>query len=354
MNTQLDLSACPSPKWLPDGQSQTIFASRFVPRPSIFYARERIITTDNDFIDIDWNIPGQHPLVPADNMPATSTIYRKGQGTNPGSQTDTPPALVLFHGLEGSSQSHYARAICHYFRQKNWVVAVAHFRGCSGEANKLPRSYFSGDSADIHTIFKHVRHHLPNVRWHACGISMGGNALLKYTGEQQESLSWLQAVAGISVPLDLLATGKQLETGFFGRFVYTPHFLQTMKKKIREKSRQFPNDINIQKILQAKTLFEFDDAYTAPIHGFKGALDYWTRCSSKPFLKDIRIPALVMNARNDPFIPENSLPGLRDISASVTLHLPKTGGHAGFSTGAFPSNFNWLTHRLEKFFCQGS
>src|SRR5690606_16612346 len=118
------------------------------------------------------------------------------------------------------------------------------FRGCSGEPNKLPRSYFSGDSADIDTIFNHVRLRLPNARWHACGISMGGNALLKYTGERQESLNWLQAIAGISVHLDLVATGKQLETGFFGRFVYTPHFLQTMKKKIQEKSRQFPNAIN--------------------------------------------------------------------------------------------------------------
>ena len=267
---------------------------------------------------------------------------------------DTQPALVLFHGLEGSSQSHYARAICHYFRQKNWVVAVAHFRGCSGEPNKLPRSYFSGDSADINAIIKHLKQSMPNARWYACGISMGGNALLKYTGEQQESLSWLQAVAGISVPLDLLATGKHLETGFFGRFVYTPHFLQTMKKKIREKDRQFPNAMDTDKILQAKTLFEFDDAYTGPIHGFQGALDYWARCASKPFLKDIRIPTLVLNARNDPFIPEASLPGVKDISSYVTLHQPATGGHAGFSTGPFPSHFDWLPQRLEKFFRLGS
>ncbi|MBK1782032.1 alpha/beta fold hydrolase [Advenella sp. WQ 585] len=352
MNTQLDLSACPSPKWLPDGQSQTIFAARFVPRPKIVYARERITTTDNDFIDIDWNIPGLHPLAPDNDRPAAPTVFQQEPLTPP-PLPGTQPALILFHGLEGSSQSHYARAICHYFRQKNWVVAVAHFRGCSGEPNKLPRSYFSGDSADIDTIFHHVRQRLPNARWHACGISMGGNALLKYTGEQQESLGWLQAVAGISVPLDLLATGQQLETGFFGRFVYTPHFLQTMKKKIREKDRQFPNAINIHKILQAKTLFDFDDAYTGPVHGFKGALDYWTRCSSKPFLKDIRIPALVLNARNDPFIPETSLPGIKDVSTYVTLHQPKTGGHAGFSTGPFPSSFEWLPHRLEKFFCQG-
>jgi len=354
LTTQLDLSACPSPKWLPDGQSQTIFASLFVPRPPIFYARERIITADNDFIDIDWNIPDLHPLAPAGNLSATTAIFQETQNANPGCLPGTQPALVLFHGLEGSSQSHYARAICHYFRQKNWVVAVAHFRGCSGEPNKLPRSYFSGDSADIDTIFNHVRQRLPNARWHACGISMGGNALLKYTGERQESLNWLQAIAGISVPLDLVATGKQLETGFFGRFVYTPHFLQTMKKKIQEKSRQFPNAINTHKILQAKTLFDFDDAYTGPVHGFQGALDYWTRCSSKFFLKDIRTPTLVLNARNDPFIPESSLPGIRDISTYVTLHQPKTGGHAGFSTGPFPSSFDWLPHRLEKFFCQSS
>ncbi|NLY65246.1 MAG: alpha/beta fold hydrolase [Alcaligenaceae bacterium] len=353
MTTQLDFSACPSPKWLPDGQSQTIFASLYARRPDMYYARERVTTSDNDFIDLDWNIPGLHP-VSASGTHSIPTINWLDSGLQ-----QSPPlpqkqnALVLFHGLEGSSQSHYARAICHYFRQKNWVVVVAHFRGCSGEPNKLPRSYFSGDSADVHTVLNHVRLLLPNARWHACGISMGGNALLKYTGEQQESLGWLNAVAGISVPLDLVATGKQLESGFFGRFVYTPHFLQTMKKKIKEKNRQFPGMLDAHKIMQAKTLFEFDDRYTGPMHGFAGALDYWTRCSSKYFLQSIRIPALVLNARNDPFIPASSLPGIGDISRQVILHQPQTGGHAGFSTGPFPSRLDWLPCRLDKFFSQG-
>lgn len=333
------------PFWLPEGQSQTIIGAKVARCPHIQFTRQRLFTPDQDFIDLDWNIPPQ-PL--------------SGEALSPSLiNNDTPipdftgNALVLFHGLEGSSQSHYAQLICHDFREKGWAVVVAHFRSCSGEPNWKARSYFSGDTQDVATVMQALKARLPNAQWHAAGVSMGGNVLLKYTGEQGSNSHFLQAVAGISAPTDLLASGLQLGKGFFGRFVYTPYFLHTMKQKIREKAARFPGEINIQAVAAAKSLQDFDDAYTGPIHGFKDACDYWTRCSSKPFLKDIRIPTLVLNAKNDPFVPRESLPTPQDISQYVTLHQPENGGHVGFSHGTFPHRQGWLSARLYRFFTQG-
>ncbi|MDY3330408.1 MAG: hydrolase [Pelistega sp.] len=315
------------PFWLPEGQSQTIIGSKLARYPRIQFTRQRIATDDGDFIDLDWNIPVAEPV-----------------------STFTGHAFVLFHGLEGSSQSHYAQSLCHDFRSRGWAVVVAHFRGCSGEPNRLARSYFSGDTKDVAIVMNALLARLPHARWHAAGVSMGGNVLLKYLAEQGEQARFLHAAASVSTPTDLLATGLQLGKGFFGRFVYTPYFLTTMKPKMREKAKQFPDLIDIQGIEAAKTLQEFDDRYTGPIHGFKDAVDYWTRCSSKPELMHIRIPTLILNAKNDPFVPRESLPTIHDVSSSVLLHQPEHGGHVGFSQGTFPHKLGWLSERLNRFF----
>ena len=268
--------------------------------------------------------------------------------------TEDTPALVVFHGLEGSSHSHYAQAIAQHFRARGWVVVIAHFRSCSGFTNRMARAYYSGDSADIEFILSTARQRLPRARWHAIGVSLGGNAMLKHIGEQGSALSWLASCAAVSVPLDLVACGNRLSETRLGKHLYSRYFLKTMKNKVLEKAKRFPGTIDVLRLSLVKSLREFDDLYTAPMHGYKTALDYWTRASSKPHLKDIAVPTLVLNARNDPFIPEPSLPGSHDCSPSVILHQPAEGGHVGFVTGPFPGHLGWLPIRLARFFETGT
>lgn len=358
---RLDTSPCPVPAWLPDRHSQTIYAALLAQHHNIAFVRQRVDTPDTDFIDIDWTGPGLSPHKRSDGQPITASgpivasktaaarwITDEDWKSLP-QATDTP-ALVLFHGLEGSSMSSYAQSIAHHFRARGWIVAIAHFRGCSGTPNRLARAYYSGDSAEIGFMLETVRARIPHARWHAVGISLGGNALLKYLGEQQTGASWLAACAGVSVPLDLAASGTVLCQGVINRRLYGAHFLKTMKHKVLEKARRFPGAIDVMRIANARDLRDFDDAYTAPMHGFRNALDYWTRASSKPWLASIGTPTLVLNARNDPFLPESALPMPRDCSGHVLLHQPEEGGHAGFPSGSFPAHLNWLPQRLGRFF----
>lgn len=361
---RLDTSPCPVPAWLPGRHSQTIYAALFAQHHSIAFVRQRVDTPDTDFIDIDWTGPGLFPHKRADGQPIDNTTPVVAGKTAAARwmtdadwqslpQTPDTPALVLFHGLEGGSTSRYAQSIAHHFRARGWIVAVAHFRGCSGTPNRLARAYYSGDSAEVGFMLDTVRARIPHARWHAVGVSLGGNALLKFLGEQEDKVSWLAACAGVSVPLDLVAGGNTLSHGLFNRRVYTAYFLKTMKHKVLEKARRFPGAIDVMRIAHARDLRDFDDAYTAPMHGFRHALDYWTRASSKPWLASISVPTLVLNARNDPFLPESALPMPRECSEQVLLHQPAEGGHAGFPTGAFPAHLGWLPQRLGRFFETG-
>ncbi|WP_233233595.1 YheT family hydrolase [Bordetella sp. LUAb4] len=363
-HARLDTTPCPVPAWLPDGHSQTIYAATLAQYHRIAFVRERVETPDGDFVDIDWTGPGLFPHKSPDNQgniatPAVaSTPTAAARWINEADwaslpQTEGTPALVLFHGLEGGSMSRYAQSVSHHFRARGWIVAIAHFRGCSGVPNRLARAYYSGDSDEVGFMLNSVRARVPHARWHAVGVSLGGNALLKYVGEQQEQVAWLGACAGISVPLDLVAGGNSLSKGFINRRIYSAYFLRTMKHKVLEKARRFPGSIDVMRIAHARDLRDFDDAYTAPMHGFRNALDYWTRASSKPWLASVTVPTLVLNARNDPFFPEPALPGPADCSAAVLLHQPATGGHAGFPTGAFPGHLGWLPQRLGRFFETG-
>lgn len=340
MPAHLDTTPCPTPHWLPEGHSQTIFAALFAKHRRAGFVRERVDTPDSDFIDLDWTAPG---LVPGPGAILPAELPQPSEN-----------ALVLFHGLEGSSNSHYAQAIAAYFRSRGWTVVVPHFRGCSGEPNRLPRAYHSGDSAEIGFMLDTVRRRLPQARWHAVGISLGGNALLKHLGEQGSTAGWLTAAAGVSAPVDLVAGGNTLGTGIVNRQIYTHMFLRTLKTKTLDKSQMFPGSIDIIRVANARDLREFDDAYTAPIHGFVDANDYWTKASSKPLLVEVAVPTLVLNAQNDPFLPAKYLPGPTEASAQVLLHQPPQGGHVGFSSGRFPGNLNWLPQRLATFFRAGT
>ena len=311
-----------APFWLPGGNLQTIWPalySRRVFGPHPRYQRERWATPDSDFVDVDF-------LVPAVTQPEKPSTPQSG---------DT--LLVLFHGLEGSSRSHYSEAFADFAHSHGMGFAVPHFRGCSGELNHGPRAYHSGDFEEIGWVLQRMRqrHAGPII---AVGVSMGGNALLRWAQEAGDSAgSVVAAVAAVSSPIDLAAGGMAIGRGF-NRLVYTRMFLNTMKPKALRKLAQHPGLFDRQALLAARDLYEFDNIFTAPLHGFKSTDDYWARASAKPHLHRIRIPALVVNARNDPFVPAASLPSHGEVGTQVTLWQPAQGGHVGFPQGTIPGH----------------
>ena len=310
-----------APAWLPGGHAQTIYPlTRRGDIPA--YRRERWETPDNDFIDIDW-LDAPHAA--------------------------DAPLVVLFHGLEGSSHSHYARALMHALARRGWAGAVAHFRGCSGEPNRLPRAYHSGDSAEIDWVLRRFRLRFPQRAIHAAGVSLGGNALLKWLGEREGAAQDIvQSAAAVCAPLDLTAAGMALQRGF--NRLYAKHFLLTLKPGALAKLERFPELFDRRRMLTSKTLYAFDDAVTAPVHGFRDAADYWLRASSKPWLPGVRVPTLVINALNDPFLPASALPHQQQVASAVTLAYTAGGGHVGFVSGPFPGHLDWLPQRLLAFF----
>lgn len=354
LKAALDLASCPVPLWLPDRQSQTLFGALAAPFNRIRFVRERVDTPDGDFIDLDWNAPALQLRSRRKQDPALAHTAAV-RWITPADQehinaASAQPALLLLHGLEGSSQSRYAQSITQFFLASGWLVVVAHFRGCSGFPNRLARAYHSGDSEEISFILDTVRQRAPEAKWHAIGVSLGGNALLKRLGETPEQFNWLEAAAAISAPLDLVAAGNHLSDNLFNREIYSRHFLRTLKPKVLEKSRRFPGVIDVMRLNQARDLRDFDNVYTAPMHGFKDATDYWQQSSSKPWLKNILTPTLVLNARNDPFLPEHVLPGPDYGSPNIVFHQPAQGGHVGFVTGMWPGHLTWLPKRLAAFF----
>jgi hypothetical protein len=259
--------------------------------------------------------------------------------------------LVLFHGLEGCSQSHYARSVMRAAADRGWRGLVPHFRGCSGEPNRLPRAYHSGDSAEGDWILRAVGGRYPQARLHAVGISLGGNMLAKWLGERGTEAGFVTAAASIGSPLDLAAGGAALARGF--NLVYTKMFLATLKAKALEKIARFPGAASAEAVRASRDLYAFDNAFTAPLHGFRDTDDYWSRASGKPWLRAVEVPHLALNALNDPFVPAASLPRPQDVSRFVHLEQPPEGGHIGFARGRPPGNLGFLPQRLFRFFEQG-
>jgi hypothetical protein len=323
-----------APWWLPGGHAQTIVAVRVVPTPQVSYRRERWTTPDDDFIDVDFALPE-----PADE-PADDPAG------------DAAPILVLFHGLEGCSRSHYALAAMRGFADRGWRALVVHFRGCSGEPNRKPRAYHSGDSDEGDWILRRVHARWPAAPLYAVGISLGGNMLAKWAGERGEDACFVRAAASIGSPLDLVAGGFAIGRGV--NMIYTRMFLATLRHKALDKLARFPGIAREDKLRAARDLYEFDNEFTAPVHGYRDTMDYWTRASAKPLLGGVRIPYLLLNAKNDPFVPAESLPTAAQVSATVTLEQPEHGGHIGFAQGAFPGHLNYLPQRLLAFFGNSS
>ena len=331
---------------------QTIYASALMPRARVAYRRERWDTPDGDFIDLDWVVKPAEVARRFNLIDGREYTQPSLSGTEPileKMEPATVPLVVLFHGLEGSSRSHYALALMAALGEHGMRGVVVHFRGCSGEPNRLPRAYHSGDAQEIEWILRRLRAQNAGAPLFAVGVSLGGNALLKWQGDCGESAARLvDAAVGISVPLDLMATGNALGQGF--NLVYARNFLATLRAMSLAKLARFPGLYDANAVRASRTLREFDDVVTAPLHGFKDTDDYWTRASSKPGLKNIRVPTLILNARNDPLVPAWALPGAGEVSAAVTLEQPEQGGHAGFVTGRFPGNLDWLPRRVFEFF----
>ncbi|WP_076997977.1 YheT family hydrolase [Variovorax sp. KK3] len=326
-----------APRWLPGGHFQTIWPALFARRvvaPLPPYRRERWATPDGDFVDVDF-------------LASPASVAQATQ--------EPRPLLVLFHGLEGSSKSHYAEAFAAHALARGWDFAVPHFRGCSGEINLAPRAYHSGDFEEVGWILSKLRERLPaDAPILAVGVSLGGNALMRWVEEAgSEAGRTVRAVASVCAPLDLAAGGAAIGRGF-NRLVYTRMFLKSMKPKALAKLAQHPGLFDREALLAAADLYTFDNIFTAPLHGFRDTPDYWARASAKPHLADIRIPALVLNAANDPFVPASSLPRPGEVGRHVTLWQPAHGGHVGFPLGLPPGHVrgmpdgvaNWLAQHL--------
>jgi predicted alpha/beta-fold hydrolase len=274
----------------------TIFGPLFRPGPRVPLTRERWELADGDFVDVD-RMPG-----PAD-----------------------APLLVALHGLEGSSSAHYIRGLLHEARLEGWRGLALNFRGCSGDMNRLLRSYHSGETGDLDELIRRV---LPEAdRIVIAGCSLGGNVLVKWLGER-ETPPEVKAAAAVSVPFDLAACARTLDSPGFWRWVYRTRFLRTLKRKSLLKQEKFPQALDAKRVRSARTLFDFDDAVTSIVHGFRDAPDYYAQSSSGRFVQNVRIPLLLLSAKDDPFIPPESIP--KAVPPNVTLEVHERGGHLGF------------------------
>ncbi|OYU95715.1 MAG: alpha/beta hydrolase [Bacteroidetes bacterium B1(2017)] len=286
-------------KFSKNGHLETILPAVFR-RNVVSYTRERVPLPDTDFIDLDWLKQGNKKL------------------------------LLLFHGLEGSSHSQYILGFAKYFSAHGFDICAVNFRSCSGEPNELLSSYHSGASHDVDFIVKHINLNYSYEKLYATGFSLGGNVLLKYLGEQVYTLPQnLKSAAAFSVPIDLAASSKKLSS--LSNSVYMRRFLGSLNQKLYEKKTRFPDALNIDGLEKIKTFDEWDDRFTAPIHGFLGSADYYKKSSSKQFLKGISIPTLLVNAQNDPFLAAECFPNEIEIGENLFFESPKYGGHCGFA-----------------------
>jgi predicted alpha/beta-fold hydrolase len=288
------------PLMLKNRHLQTLFPSLFRKIKDTIYSRERIFTPDDDFIDIDW--------------------IKKGSDR----------AVIICHGLEGNSERAYVKGMAKAFINRGWDSASYNFRGCSGETNRQLRFYHSGATDDLHTVITHIKKTKAYKKIALVGFSLGGNIVLKYFGEKGSHIDKIiSAGAAASVPCDLTASSIQLAKK--SNYLYMLHFLIMLKEKIKNKMELYPDKLSLEKFSEIKTFKQYDDRYTAPIHGFKSAEDYWTKCSSKQFLNKINKPVLLINALDDPFLSSECYP-FDEAEKNKFFHLetPKIGGHLGF------------------------
>jgi predicted alpha/beta-fold hydrolase len=293
--------------WIRGAHLQTIWNRLLRPQIEVPTTRARWTTPDGDFLDLDF----------ADGPVAS-------------------PQLLVIHGLEGSSERRYVRGLLARALELGWRGVAMNFRGCSGQLNRAQRLYHSGETSDLGWVISELAKRDPGAPILPVGVSLGGNVLLKWLGEEgTRAVDELRAAVAISVPYDLEASAQKMSRGL-GR-LYTRFFLKTLKPKVLAKAEQFPGTLDAEAIERARTWRQYDDVATAPLHGFEDAVDYWQKSSSQHYLDQIRRPTLLISAVDDPFIPESSLPR-KIVDRSEWLHAEFTprGGHAGFVAGPLP------------------
>jgi predicted alpha/beta-fold hydrolase len=317
-----------APAWLPGAHAQTIWPALLGRTPAVAYRRERWSAPDGDFVDLD------HAARPAGAPPARPAGRR--------------PHLALFHGLEGDSGSHYARALMAEAIARGCDGTVIHFRGCSGELNVGPRAYHSGASDEADWVLRRLRAARDATGRRgpllAAGVSLGGNVLLKWLGERGADAGFVAAAAAVSPPHDLHASAIVLSRGF--NRLYGERFLRTLRRKALAMLERHPGLYDRARVAASRDFFDFDELVTAPLNGFASALDYWTRSSCRQYLPGVAVPTLVLNALNDPFLPASALAGPHEVSRAVRLEYPAGGGHVGFLAGAPPGRLDWMPRRL--------
>jgi uncharacterized protein len=288
-------------RWLSGPNLMTIFGPLLRPGPRIPVKRERWELPDGDFVDVD-RMAG----------------------------APDKPLLLALHGLEGSSSAHYIRGLLAQAHRRRWGALALNFRGCSGDMNRLVRSYHSGETGDLSELVRRAREEADRIV--IAGCSLGGNVLVKWLGEVGDSAPpELRAAVAISVPFDLELCARTLDGPGFWTWVYRTRFLRSLKLKSLEKLRKFPGAADERRVRRARTLFEFDDALTSRLHGFAGAGDYYAQSSSGNYVDRVRMPLLLISAADDPFIPARCIPHPR--SGSVELEMSPRGGHLGFVEG---------------------
>ncbi len=300
--------------WLPGAHLQTLFAHIFRRQRPPPLRRERVELDDGDFIDLDWAAPRAGPLV------------------------------ILLHGLEGSVRSHYAAGLMRSLGNCGLQVVLLNFRGCSGEPNRLPRSYHSGETGDLNTLIELLHRRFPSRALLAVGVSLGGNVLLKWLGENPAQKRLRSAVA-VSVPFELNKAALRLQAGVSR--LYQSHLLRRLRAGVRAKAARLALPIELDRLDALTSFRAFDDQITAPLHGFDGVDDYYRRASSRGYLIGIRTPTLILHARDDPFMSADAIPTPAELGPGVRLELSRRGGHVGFVAGRWPWRPRyWLDERI--------
>lgn len=300
--------------WLPGPHLQTLFPSLFRRRRPPPLMRERLELPDGDFLDLEWT--------------------ERTRGC----------VVLVLHGLEGSLESHYTGGMLGALAHAGYNACLMYLRGCSGEPNRLPYSYHSGKTDDLEFVVRAIQDRLPEKSLAIIGYSLGGNILLKWLGEQGAAARIMTAVA-ISVPFDLNQAALRLEHGLSR--IYQHHLVRKLRSSAGRKARFHALPWPVERLGELQTFRRFDNEITAPLNGFRDVDDYYARASSKQYLKSIQVPTLLLQARDDPFLPASALPCDEDLSPAVNLELSRRGGHVGFVSGCNPLRPQyWLERRI--------
>ena len=305
--------------WLPGPHPQTVWPALLRPRRPVPLTRERLELPDGDFIDIDWT---------------------GGDG----------PIVVILHGLQGSSRSPHVQGLLGALTRSGWRCAVMHFRGCGGEANRLPRTYHSGETGDVGYFLRCLRAREPHTLLAAVGYSLGGNVLLKWLAERGDGAELAAAVA-VSVPFLLARAAERLDYGISR--MYRRHFIADLHRTVMEKFRRRPGPLDLDAVRRARTFRGFDGRVTAPLHGFRDAAHYYDEASCRRYLRGVARPTLILHALDDPFMTRDVVPRRAELSPSIRLELSASGGHVGFVEGSTPWTARyWLEDRIQRFLAE--